>query len=850
MLIIAMTMAVVSPWLLTSLLLHIGGADTVQDAGVMRCGPLNMTVSRVYSKQKVQLTWEDHPSCLLTRGQIAYEIDVLSTDDMKTIHHDVVIVPQNQTGSIHHWLWVSPLPLECANNTFKVRAQYEDQRCIIGIPFPSQPTLFPPDTHEVYEVGSNVTFCCLLPPLKTFHGFTLHGKPKEHVKLNNQTYAMTVHLRRPSGFGGTDVTCNNSDYGTTYYVGYRPRDTDLQCETRDLQSVVCNWSPDKSRHWPPTKYPTEYELLGRSCSKTGKVTTMKRCRQREVIKAQERNWTLTVRNVLGTLELTDRADLTKRVHMFAPQNLTASRINARNASLAWEWSDLQYRKLRVLCQIILNSKGDTDVRNYSGLGLNQALLSDLTPNLKYEVQVCCGTEEHFWKWGDRKNITFKTEGDIPDALDIWLWMEQKQTMILWEMPQPGQSHGPIIDYEVKWRTLAEPQETRNRTVLPPDHSTAVELDPSEDHLVTVTARNPYGRSPPASMVTLSQKADEVTNVSRIVGSDGGFSLTWSANPVSSCGYAVVWTPTFTRGPVYWKKVPTGVTQVFITGNLTPGVRYSLCVYACTPEAPKLLERREGYVEETEIPPEQIARLRWAHVGSEVRVSWTPIPLGNRTAFIKGYVMHYHDMDAKEADPNLVDVNVTTDDAEATSLTARDVRVGSYRFRVAAVTSLGEGGGNSITLTINPPWDKSILALVVAFSNIFLLLIITSIIAFKNWTCIKQKVCPPIPNPVLICDWLALMEDRGPSSLIAAESHSSQMENVSVSQVFSHRLPVSTDNDHEGAPFLQNQAANGYYHQQPQQRMEITPKVELTQPVLPSRPLSCVFENPLYTDGMC
>ena len=49
------------------------------------------------------------------------------------------------------------------------------------------------------------------------------------------------------------------------------------------------------------------------------------------------------------------------VHMFAPQNLTASRINARNASLAWEWSDLQYRKLRVLCQIILNSKGDTDV---------------------------------------------------------------------------------------------------------------------------------------------------------------------------------------------------------------------------------------------------------------------------------------------------------------------------------------------------------------------------------------------------------------------------------------------------------------------------------------------------------
>ena len=43
MLIIAMTMAVVSPWLLTSLLLHIGGAITVQDAGEhWFCLPTNL----------------------------------------------------------------------------------------------------------------------------------------------------------------------------------------------------------------------------------------------------------------------------------------------------------------------------------------------------------------------------------------------------------------------------------------------------------------------------------------------------------------------------------------------------------------------------------------------------------------------------------------------------------------------------------------------------------------------------------------------------------------------------------------------------------------------------------------
>ena len=83
----------------------------------------------------------------------------------------------------------------------------------------------------------------------------------------------------------------------------------------------------------------------------------------------------------------------------------------------------------------------------------------------------------------------------------------------------------------------------------------------------------------------------------------------------------------------------------------------------------------------------------------------------------------------------------------------------------------------------------------------------------------------------------------------AESHSSQKENVSIPQVFSNRVSVSTDIDHEGAPFLHNQAANGYYHQQQQQQMQTTPKVEIPKPVLQFRPLPCVLENLLYTDGM-
>ncbi|KAK0140764.1 Leukemia inhibitory factor receptor [Merluccius polli] len=823
----------------------------------MRCGPQNLKVSPIYSEQKVALMWEDNTFCLLIQDEFAYDVDVLSTDDMTAIDHGVVVVPRDRTGSIHYWRWASPLPLECAHNTFRVRGRYKDQ---LGISAPSEPQVFPKD--RVVEVGSNVTFCCIVPPGVTFQQMTVSSYSNRKTittQINSQTYAMTVHLHKPSPASGTDVTCNGAEYGACVYAGYPPRDTDLQCETRDLESVECHWRTERKTNSLANRR-TLYKLLGRICwSASNRTANKYRCVHNVSIQAQERNWTLTAQNVLGTLELTDRADLTKRVHMFAPQELTSSRIHARNASLVWQWSTSQYNKLNIRCQISLRSNIHTDVKNYSGVGLNHALLQGLTPNLNYAVQVNCGTEEHFWKWSDSKYATFQTAGDIPDALDVWLWrMEDNQTIILWKTPQPSQSHGRILDYEVTWSLpSAGQQETNNSTVVvfPPGNSAAAELDPSREHVVMVTARNSHGRSLPASMVVLRRAPGEVTNVSRIVGRGGGFNLSWPAHPDSSCGYMVAWTPTFTRGTGDWKKVPPGVTHAFITENLTPGVRYSVCVYTCIGGAPQLLERREGYVEETMIPAKQITGLRWEHVGSDVRVSWTAIPPENRTAFVQGYIMYYRRLGAKDAGLNPVHLNVTTDDPEASSLTARGVHVGSYSFAVAALTSVGEGGGNAITLTVNPPSYKSIMAIAVSFSNVLILLLLTTIVAYKNWTCIKQKVYPPVPKPVLHCDWLTLMEDHGHSILNTRESHSSQKENVDVPQVFCNRVAASTEADREGAPFLPNLGANGYYQQQQQQpqrkAMETTTKADVSQSALLSfpPPPPSVFENLLYTAGM-
>lgn len=45
----------------------------------------------------------------------------------------------------------------------------------------------------------------------------------------------------------------------------------------------------------------------------------------------------------------------------------------------------------------------------SGVGLQSVVLSDLYPDEEYVVQVRCGAQQNFWKWGNwSKPFSFKT----------------------------------------------------------------------------------------------------------------------------------------------------------------------------------------------------------------------------------------------------------------------------------------------------------------------------------------------------------------------------------------------------------------------------------------------------------
>ncbi|XP_076019938.1 leukemia inhibitory factor receptor-like [Genypterus blacodes] len=825
-----------------------------QENAVLHCGAQNMSVK--YSDQMILLNWEDDPSCSPFGEKLIYEVVIAIAD--KTLYDDEVAVTPDQIGSTHSWSWTSHLLTECTS--VRLRSRYKSHTGpwlheLTGkVKSTNNTEVFP--KNKVFEVGSRVTFCCFVPPGLTFDKMNLNGyntAAMKRTKINDQTYALTVDLHVPSGYSCTDVTCEttSAESGTCTYIGYPPADRDLQCETRDLQSVLCHWTVGRDTHLTSTKeLMTIYRLQGSECRDP--VNQLERkCRQK--VNVGEGKWTLLAENQLGTVELTDRADLTKRVHMFAPKTVKASDVTSRNVSLKWRWTEHQYNNLSIVCQIELN--GQISMGNHSGVGLNVVVLNGLTPSESYTARVRCGGKLHFWKWGDWSEKTeIHTRGDIPDALDVWMQTKNSQTLIIWKMLLANQSHGQIIDYRVSWDKGREQQQQHNIThVYPPDHSVALSLDPNKEHVVTVTARNVNGSSSPSAITIPSNYSDRPMNISKISGMSGGFSVSWSASPAAVCGYVLEWYPSFRECvgcAVEWLKVPPGITNGrIVSENFIDGRRYLLSVFACTQGAPVLIERREGYIRETRLPDKYFVELKVKQLDSDVQVSWDAISPEGLTAFIQGYKLYYWDNSAHPENPSRV-FNITTDDSEASTLTARGLRIGSYTFILKALTSVGECGDTSISVTMNSLTDNLITALIISLLSVFTLFSLVTIFFYRHWTCVKQKIYPPIPKPVLTDNWMTSPLKHRCRLLSVDSGHHSEVEVVDAQEFPFTPAPVTAASQEGGDHvFAHTQTPKGYYNQLLKNcslpTLALTSTMSSQQAGLPNDPCVGAVENPSY-----
>ncbi|KAM9743742.1 LIF receptor subunit alpha a isoform 1-T2 [Menidia menidia] len=710
--------------------------------------PHKVSLSADTSTQQLSISWFGGESN-------TFDILVLRTEFNETVFYDTVSATMNQISGHHEWKWTSVEPLECTSLSIKIRSrdgkktsEWSEIQILQGKDIPGNGGLqmYPQD--RIVLVGTNTTFCCIVEEGKVFVGMTYSSTAMEVKRLSRRSYATTAVNQGPSRFWGTNVICRaksaaNPVNGAVIFVGYPPQPTNFTCETHDLISAVCSWNIGKDTHLYGKGRQTLYSVNKRNCS----VDKALDC----IFPHWDGNWTLVAVNPLGQYSLTDSAEISHRVSPVAPVNLNSA-VQAFNATLVWKWEYDGYSSLPLVCQVELTTDGHKTKRVFSGVGLHSVVLLDLQSDEDYSVRVRCGAQQNFWKWGKWSDqFHFKTKTYVPDAPDVWVFMNGDNTgLILWKPLTRQQSHGQITGFEVTLWNLEEnvqhteilPAETHS---LPVNLAQMTSLSNGSKVIASVMAKNVEGFSEPAS-VPLHFIGVEPHSLSRVVYTDSGFPLFWQQSANSTCSYVVEWHNVSCSQdcPVDWIRVAAGITNVSIESvNFQPGVRYNFSLYSCPSDSPQLLQRWQGYVQE--LVPSSSVPLSVSQQDSDVILTWGEIPLADRRGFLLGYNVYINNGSQLALLANLTDVGKRT-------YTMKGLSGGSYKFTVKAYTSAGEDTGTAAYITVESYTDGLILEMLASLGIVVILLVIVIIVCYKKRKWVKRAFYPDIPEPKLPSDW--------------------------------------------------------------------------------------------------
>ncbi|XP_056302312.1 LIF receptor subunit alpha b isoform X2 [Danio aesculapii] len=727
-----------SVWLFCALLVSLIGLAE-QDGLPLSIKELNVSEEKTETSKDgawvLNVEWTDENNEF---EKVSYDIEIIHTEQMRTVHLENIHVKADKS-SHYHWKWTSPIPLQCTSHSVRLRRRDQhrisewtsyltytgqDQNSLISQVYPR---------NQVFMIGSNITFCCILKTEKA----SLNNFSKFVIRISNRTYITESHKdpfsRTSEYFSDVDCEVKNekSSPGASVFFGYPPDDQNLTCITRDLSFVECHWKLGRKTQLYGTRV-TNYTLNGRKCE-------FNRCDPLE-LKQQITNWTLIARNALGMKIVTDIADPTHRVWLKAPYNISHA-AHARNATVQWSWSVTEYASLLMICQVMLN--GNLYNKTFSGKGLASVVLEHLQPFTKYTAKVSCGSHEHFYQWGDWSEITFTTKEDIPELVDIWMQYSENNTYVQWKPLSQQQSHGIITGYKLTTNNLKSPVSIGANELC---YSIASGNE-KNNQIIKLSAKNSAGLSPPSVLIVPRDPGKEVS-ISRINSTNGGLELFWKIYPNSTCGYVVEWFPTYnkTQCAVDWKKIPEcddDVCQTWIpSGDFEAGERYTISVFACTDEAPVLLQRSEGYAIEQK-PQGTVQNLRGQQNGRNVELSWMEVALDQQKGFILGYKVKTTHSESKRV------INTIETKAREVNLL---LDPGSYIFTVCAFTSVGESEDAILTMNVETPIDQMLAATVVGCSAATLVFIIITVLCYRKREWLKDLLYPDIPEPKLAGKW--------------------------------------------------------------------------------------------------
>lgn len=683
----------------------------------------------------LNVAWRDEFVENTKPEKLKYDIEVLRTEQMMSVHNETVQVKADPTTR-HHWKWTSPLPLQCTSHSVRLRGRDQHHTGNWSALYTykgqdlnaSETTVYPHD--QYFLAGTSITFCCILKA-ETVPSFS---SPMFKIHISNRTI-ITKPVHFHNAFGLRSLTCENA--GTTVFIGYPPDDQNLKCVTQDLSSVQCSWNCGRETHIEGLRGKTKYTLNGRHCHSVESGECVLPINN-------ETSWTLTAENPLGVKIINDKADPLHRVLLRAPKNMLSTAYK-RNAILQWSWDVEKYGSFPMICQVELN--GHIYNKTFSGTELKSIVLEDLQPATGYRAKVHCGSSEHFYQWSEwSQMINFTTKEDIPETVDVWMQYLEESTYVLWKPLTKEQSHGVLTGYEV---TITDSKKKTSNNHTGPNtkcHSISSENETGAQ-MISVSAKNSAGLSPPASIIITRHPGSRV-DISRINGSNGAFDMVWLESVSSSCGYVVDWFPTYSQEQcsVRWKKIPAGHLSTRIESDvsevLQPGVRYTVSVYSCTAGDPQLLQRREGYAIEKQ-PFGTVQNVKDELNGKDLVLTWEEVPLDKQGGFILGYKVIFFNYDSNTSMKPMITENPTV------RLT---LDPGSYSINISAFTSAGEGVNATFQRRIEKDFVEMIVATVLGSSVAALVFIIITLLCYRRRKWLKKMLYPDTPEPKLSGQW--------------------------------------------------------------------------------------------------
>ncbi|XP_036455048.1 leukemia inhibitory factor receptor [Colossoma macropomum] len=596
------------------------------------------------------------------------------------------------------WVWKSELPLQCADNSVRVRSvfnstavsawsQWATNHGQQNVPS-TKARLFP--MQEVLQEGTSAHFCCIPPA----------GAQVTEIWFSNRTYEMTPvdeHVRAievPSlefkELGVTFFCRDSADSGKTVlnYVTFPPeKPQDLSCTTRDLKIITCEWRRGRQLDVAHPLRRCQYSLRVQD---SGEVQCAEESCEFAALPGRGfYNISVVVRNGLGEESQSYAFNISHRVFP-VPQYVLVS-PGATDVEVSWDLKG-NFTGLHFICQITLEPTGKTTEWQFFVSDPEQRLratVQPLQPSSQYSTRVRCALQGNDWgSWSPTD--TFSTEPLV--TLDIWTsirdQVHDRSLIVLWKTFNSG-SDSNIEAFEV----CVVQDSTRSSACVKVTEMKVNFTVAFGQCNVSVRAVTLRGSSITSYM---SVQPEPMLKEKRIVGNSEGFLLSWSTLSSATCGYAVEWymTGNAVACDLRWRKVSANQTSLSLSAEgFRKGHRYTFKIFSCQTEGHRLYEKRTGYLEEQE--PLSAPKLLYppSIFWSSLLLQWS---FDEEDSKHPGFITGYRLTIQEHAGWTYRFWNISVEDPHSKSVPVKEDQ--HYTVRLAACTRAGCGPESVHTIT--------------------------------------------------------------------------------------------------------------------------------------------------------